>query len=156
MTSFPLLHAAQAAVGQAPPLQLWLWCFISALLAGALAGAISAHRLPALAARRRIAIRVCAALTGIALVPAVLPYDHLRASRLGEDPAAHAEHCHESPASCADAPVTSGPGQMIDAAPLLAEPAMFSVLLLAAVPLLIGLSRRPNLRPPLRSASFSI
>lgn len=153
MTTFPLLHAAQAAVGQAPPLQFWILCFVFALLIGAVAGAISARGLPAPAARRRIALRVGATLTALALIPAVVPFDHLFAVDEIEEAAAHAAHCHESPASCADAPVTAGPGQMIDAAPLLVEPTMVAILLVASVSVLVGLTRRPALPPPLRVAT---
>jgi hypothetical protein len=154
VTSLPLLHAAQAAVGDGPPAVLWLVCFVSALIAGALAGLLSAGYAPAPRTRRKIALRAAAVLTALAVVPAVVPYDHMLPEQVGAA-MSHAEHCHESPAACADAPVTSGPGQMIDSAPLLAEPGMLAVLLLTATPLLVGLTRRPALRPPMLTLDAS-
>jgi hypothetical protein len=95
-------------------------------------------------------------LTALALVPAVVPYDHLLPSSHIEELAAHAAHCHESPAACADAPVTSGPGQMIDAAPLLPVPEAVPVLMFVLVTLLTGVTIAPLLRPPLRQATLSV
>jgi hypothetical protein len=156
VTSLPLLHAAQAAVGHGPPVLVWLVCFVTALCVGVFAGMLSTGYAPAPRTRRKVAMRAAAVLTGLALMPAVIPYDHLLSATHLDDVATHAEHCHDSPAACADAPVTSGPGQMIDSAPLLVEPVMLAVLLLGAAPLLIGLTRRPILRPPMRTTPVSI
>jgi hypothetical protein len=97
-------------------------------------------------------------LTMLAVLPSVIAYDHIlpRDTPGGERAAVHAAHCHDSPGSCADAPITSGPGQMLDAAPLVAAPAMLSILLLTITPVLIGVTRRPYLRPPLPLVAASI
>jgi hypothetical protein len=134
---------------------MWLFCFFIGLAAGAAAGAWTFRWTSAPRRRRKIVLRCAGVLTALALVPAVVPYDHLLPSSHIEELAAHAAHCHESPAACADAPVTSGPGQMIDSAPLLAEPGMLAVLLLTATPLLVGLTRRPVLRPPVLTLAAS-
>jgi hypothetical protein len=155
LTSLPLLHAAQSAVGSAPPIAIWLVCFGAAIAVGAAAGALSAGAVWSPRRRRTLALRAAATLTALALMPAVIPYDHLVRAGHASETAVHEAHCHESPAACADAPVTSGPGQMIDAAPLLVEPAMLSILLLAAAPILRGISRRPVPRPPTFAAVLS-
>jgi hypothetical protein len=90
----------------------------------------------------------------LALLPAVLPVDHLlpdvaHAAEEAHAEGVHASHCHESPANCADAPVTSGPGQMLDGGLLIPQPALsLAMVLLAAVPILRSVARRPDLRPP--------
>jgi predicted permease len=154
--TLPLLHVAEGAASTASLFSIWLLFFGLALAAGAFAGWCSSRLLRG-RTRQRIAIFAAGMLTALALVPSAIPYDHLLP---GEGPveqtAVHAAHCHESAAGCADAPITSGPGQMIDAAPLLAEPAMLSVLLLTAASILIGVNRRPVLRPPMRAVAASI
>ena len=97
-------------------------------------------------------------LLAIAVLPSVLPYDHLLLPTVSHDDGhehahegpAHAEHCHSTPASCADAPLTSGPGQFLQADALLSAPALTAVLLLLAVPMLAGRTIAPELRPPLQ------
>ncbi|MDP9236762.1 MAG: hypothetical protein M3P30_05090 [Chloroflexota bacterium] len=104
--------------------------------------------------RRTIARSALALLVFLAVLPSVLPYDHLLPlaghSDIGKaDQAAHASHCHVSPGTCSDAPVTSGPGQLLMGDPLVATPAMLSILLLLTLPALAGITRRPEIRPPL-------
>jgi hypothetical protein len=151
----PLLHAT-SGVATAPPLVLWLCCFAGGVAAGGFAAWCGA-RLRRARTRRRAGILVAGVLAAMALAPSVIPYDHILPGAAHENSSSvHAAHCHDSPAGCADASVTSGPGQMIDSAPLLGEPAMLSVLLLVLAPVLVGVSRRPALRPPLRAALASI
>ena len=160
MPVLPVLHAAQGAVETAPPLGAWLLLFAAAVCAGSVAGYISRNRRPALPGvrtRRRATWAVAWTLTLLAVVPSVIPYDHI-ISAAGHDEghaAVHAAHCHESPAACADAPVTSGPGQMVDAAPLALPPAMLLLLMTLVLPTLVGITRRPMLRPPLGLAVAS-
>jgi hypothetical protein len=154
MPLLPLLHATQTVVQALPSATDCLVVLVVAVAVGAIANAITRlrHRV-----RRRLGAAALAALVALAVLPSVVPYDHLIAAPHDDDGAAvHASHCHDTPASCADAPVTSGPGQILDAGPLLVLPAMASVLLIAVSPVLRGISRRPMLRPPLLSAAVSI
>jgi hypothetical protein len=88
-----------------------------------------------------------------AVLPSVLPYDHLLVTAHAGHEDTHELHCHGAPGSCADAPLPSGPGQMLGADPLIVVPAMLSLALLVVVLPLSSVSRRPELRPPLRLAS---
>jgi len=70
---------------------------------------------------RRIAI----VMTALALLPAVLPYDHLLPGLHIEDQAeesVHASHCHVEPGSCSDVPLASGFGEFVFNEPLVAIP----------------------------------
>ena len=101
------------------------------------------------AARLAIQLTVFAAL-----LPSVLPYDHLlptTAAAATDNQSVHAAHCHESPGSCSDAPVSSGAGQFMAAEPLIVAPALVVMLLLFTAPLLRGVTPRPEVRPPLRA-----
>jgi hypothetical protein len=90
------------------------------------------------------------ALVFLALLPAVLPYDHLflTDAHAAADEAIHESHCHVSPGSCTDAPVTSGLGQLLLTDPLAVAPAMLAVLLVLPMLALRGISLKPNIRPP--------
>ena len=108
------------------------------------------------AGRRRIAragLARTAAMTLLllAVLPSVVPYDHFFGHvDMGPDESAvHAAHCHGSPGSCADAPVTSGPGQLLMSEPLLASPAMLTVRIHTLVVMLAGRAVPPDLRPPI-------
>jgi hypothetical protein len=91
---------------------------------------------------------VMVALAFFALLPSVVPYDHLLVAPHKGHEDTHALHCHGAPGECADAPIPAGPGQMIAAEPLIAVPAMLSLALLIAVIPLAGVTRRPELQPP--------
>jgi hypothetical protein len=150
----PLLHAAQAVHTAAsinlPALALTVGVVAAVATFGALA---LAHLLRKARSRRRVALVTGAVLAAMAVAPSVVPYDHLGAFGAHDDHSAvHVSHCHTSPASCSDAPVTFGPGQLIGADPLIVVPAMLSMLILAAVAPLLGVSRRPELRPPVTVA----
>jgi hypothetical protein len=93
------------------------------------------------------------ALAVFAVLPSVVPYDHLLVTQEAAHEAAHSSHCHGTPGGCADAPVPSGPGQLFANEPLIAVPAMLALLLLVAVMPLVGVTRRPELRPPMLAAS---
>ena len=62
--------------------------------------------------RRRAAGAVATVLLFLALLPSVVPYDHLiaRNTHAESEEAAptHASHCHVNPGTCSDAPVTAG------------------------------------------------
>jgi hypothetical protein len=149
----PLLHTSQTVVSAAPGAAACLVALAGAIAVGLAAGRVSRMRRRA---QRRLVVAAISALALLAVLPSVVPYDHLLPATHDDGAAAvHASHCHDTPSSCADAPVTSGPGQIIDSAPLLIAPAMLSVLLFAVTPMLIGITRRPILRPPLLSVAAS-
>jgi hypothetical protein len=86
-------------------------------------GVVSLPRVP-LRTRKRLGQALFGVLITLAVLPAVLPYDHIlaRGASSGAGPAtAHAKHCHVASASCADAPVASGPGQFIFTEQLLSD-----------------------------------
>jgi hypothetical protein len=90
-------------------------------------------------------------LVFFAVLPSVVPYDHLLPGGHVDTPAAealHAQHCHGAPASCADAPIAAGPGQLIFSDPLVIAPAVLAVLIALTIPALSGISIRPPTRPP--------
>jgi hypothetical protein len=143
----PLLHVGNAVVSAGPGVIACLIVLAAAVVLGSAAGAFSRQRRRV---RRRLATIACSLLVLAAVTPSVLPYDHLlTAFHAHEGAAVHASHCHDSPSSCADAPVTSGPGQILDSAPLLVIPAMVAVLLIIVTTMPVGITRRPALRPPL-------
>jgi hypothetical protein len=108
--------------------------------------------------RRRTAARAAlAALVFLAVLPSVFPYDHLLPGQLlfgasEAEESMHASHCHVSPATCSDAPITSGPGQLLFGTPMVVVPSMLAVLLMLTIPALAGITRRPEIRPPLLAA----
>jgi hypothetical protein len=105
---------------------------------------------------RRTASTACAVVVMLAVLPSVLPYDHIFAHDAGvaeAQDAVHASHCHMSPGTCSDAPVTAGPGQFILGDPLIVAPAMLAVLMAIVMPMLFGRTLRPELRPPLPAAT---
>lgn len=145
-----LLHMAQDPAGAAS-----LGPLASGALAGGagfVGGATAAFAL----SRRRTAMRfgmvAIWALALMAIAPSVLPYDHLFATAEDEHTAFHASHCHDTPGSCADAPVTAGPGQILSTEPLLPIAPLAATLLILAIPLLYGITFRPEVRPPMRVA----
>jgi hypothetical protein len=100
---------------------------------------------------RRFARRTAVVMTALALLPAVLPYDHLLPGLHIEDhadEAVHASHCHVSPGSCSDVPLASGVGEFVFNEPLVAVPAMLTVALFVAAKVLRGTTPRPEVRPP--------
>lgn len=91
-----------------------------------------------------------------AVLPAVLPYDHLIVpAHLDDDAheAVHVAHCHVSPATCSDAPMSAGLGQFLHADPLVLVPAMLAILLLAALTVPSTTYGRPEPRPPMALAT---
>ncbi|HXK32938.1 MAG TPA: hypothetical protein VNM91_02860, partial [Dehalococcoidia bacterium] len=79
----------------------------------------------------------------------VFPYDHVGPIDAGGDAQAHAAHCHVTPGSCADAPVSAGPGQFVFSDALLVVPALALVAIVVASATLVGRVPRPAPRPPL-------
>lgn len=142
-----LLHMAQDPAGTAP---------LGPLASGALAGGagIAGGAAAAFALlRRRLAMRFAAiavsALALMAIAPSIFPYDHVFVTAEDEHRAFHGSHCHNTPGSCADAPVTAGPGQILSTEPLLPVAPLVATLLILAVPLLYGITSRPEVRPPM-------
>jgi hypothetical protein len=124
----------------------WVGVFALAVFS-AIAAAVWIPR----AARKRTALRlgswVVAAAVGLAVLPTVLPYDHLLLSEVAHSDV-HKDHCHDAPGSCADAPISAGAGQFMSTEPLLAEPALTAVLLVFTIAAIAGMTFRPTLRPP--------
>lgn len=105
---------------------------------------------------RRAARPAMAAVVALAILPSILPFDHLLpapASHAAEHGAAaiHASHCHVSPGSCADAPVAAGLGQFLATDPLLVVPALLLSAIILTIPLMAGVTTTPLTRPPLAS-----
>src|SRR3990172_6238038 len=102
----PLLHAAQASLATS---SLDARVATGAVLAFAVVMAVMWRPAPpgrAMLVRmtmwRRIAPRIAIVMTALALLPAVLPYDHLLPGLHVEDRAGealHASHCHVAPGS---------------------------------------------------------
>src|SRR5438093_11142032 len=66
--------------------------------------------------RRAVGVRIAVLAVFFAVLPAVLPYDHLftdHGAIRAADEATHEMHCHLTPGSCADAPISAGPGQLL-------------------------------------------
>ena len=100
---------------------------------------------------RRTARRVAVVMTALALLPAVLPYDHLLPGLHIEgdaEEAVHASHCHVAPGSCSDVPLASGLGEFVFNEPLVMIPAMLAVAIFATTQVLRGSTPRPEVRPP--------
>jgi hypothetical protein len=154
MGSLPLLHIAESRVA-VTTLDWRIVALAVALFAAWLAVTLKPWRV-----RRRMtmqAARLAAAgLLFLAVLPSVLPYDHLLPhDEHDERPGAtavHASHCHDTPGSCADAPLPAGPGQLLSNSPLLPSPALLAVLMGVCLTALVGLTMRPELRPPLAAA----
>ncbi|MEX2227495.1 MAG: hypothetical protein WEB52_13715 [Dehalococcoidia bacterium] len=153
----PLLHVAETVV-RVTVLDGRFLAAGALMLALAIALIWSPRRGDHISLRRRDARAAGRAaivvLVFLAVLPSVVPYDHLLVPANAGHEDVHATHCHGAPGECADAPIPAGPGQMFGSVPLIAVPAMLSLLLLIAVVPLVGTTRRPELRPPLRVASI--
>ncbi len=106
-------------------------------------------------ARRNLLTVVAYVAIAIAVLPGVLPLDHMTAAH-DDSPAeqqVHASHCHESPGTCSDLPLLSGPGQFLAPEPLILAPAQVSVLLPVSAAALAGRTDAPETRPPRRGQS---
>ncbi len=161
MDSVPLppLHIGRAALDAGAP---DLRAVAIALAAFAVAAVlIWVPALPSGAVLRRrvwlsLGKKFVVVMVALAVLPAVLPYDHLFAPAHadgGADAAVHASHCHASPGTCSDAPLASGLGQFLFSEPLVVAPAMLTLVLLAVGVTLHGVYRRPETPPPMLRAS---
>jgi hypothetical protein len=161
MESLILLHIAQTAAQVSAVDPAALVAAAAAFTVAAIAiwlpcSPLSVRTLRSRRGRRRVASVTASALVFLALLPSVVPYDHLfvhDAHAATIDESVHASHCHVSPGTCSDAPVSSGPGQLLMSAPLVVTPAMLAVLITATATVLVGISFRPETPPPLISAS---
>jgi hypothetical protein len=153
--SFPLLHAAGSvrAVYDVDPLAI---AGGAALFVAATAWAWAPRDGFLVRARtlRRFGRAIAVTLVVAALLPSLFPYDHLlqRDAHASEHGPVHALHCHDTPGSCADAPLPAGPGELFAAAPLLTTPALISVAMAVAVVVLCGVTKRPPVPPPVQSS----
>lgn len=119
-------------------------------LFAAAAAAIWAPVVRSRRAWRRLARVAMVATMLVAIFPSVAPYDHLLPAEAHADTTeTHTAHCHTTPGSCSDAPVSAGAGQFLMSDALVAVPALSAIAILLAIPMLVGVSSRPNLRPPL-------
>lgn len=155
MGSLVLLHIAQTAVDvtTVDPVMLSAAIFALAAFVAAIWLPRPGTRIHALVSRRsrRRALALTATVVVLfALLPSIVPYDHLFGDNhaSGEERAVHTSHCHVSPGTCSDPPVSSGPGQLLMNAPLVVTPAMLAVLITGAATVLVGVSVRPEIRPP--------
>jgi len=143
----PVLHVAQSAAHA--PVDARIIAAGACALA-AVVGATFAPRCRLCVTPRALRLLVALALL-FAVLPSVVPFDHLlpgaAAHDIGDD-AVHAAHCHIAPGSCADAPLTAGPGQLLAATPLVSLPAMIAVLIVISLPSIAGSSPRPETPPP--------
>jgi hypothetical protein len=161
MGSLILLHIGQTAAQVATVDPAALVAAAAAFTVAAIAiwlprSPLSVRTLRSRRGRRRVASVIASALVFLALLPSVVPYDHLfvhDAHAATIDESVHAAHCHVSPGTCSDAPVSSGPGQLLMSAPLVVTPAMLAVLITATATVLVGISFRPETPPPLIPAS---
>lgn len=159
--SLILLHIAQTAVRitTVDPAIVAAACVAFAIAAVAIwlpSSTLSLRTLRHRRGRRRIASTGISVVVFLALLPSVVPYDHLFVQEHHPETAAaeavHASHCHASPATCSDAPITAGLGQLLMSEPLTATPAMLALLMLITTTVLVGISFRPDTRPPLSFA----
>ena len=152
----PLLHVAQSAAD----LTMVDRSVIAAGFAGMFASALAIWRperwrklnpLRSKRARRRIVGVVGGVMLFVAAVPLVAPVDHIfmphAESEAHEE--VHTAHCHNSPGSCSDLPLVSGPGQFLSTDPLIVTPALVAMLLLFVAPIMRGITHRPEIPPPL-------
>ncbi len=151
----PLLHAA------APASRAWgvdlrvaaIAAIIGVFLIAVLAFPDEVRTLRRRMKRAGAAHCTIAILAAFAVLPSAVPYDHFFAHNDGPaDAAVHAAHCHTTPGSCADAPISSGPGQLLFSQPMLPLPAGDDALPSAAHlddHALAGRSVPPELRPPI-------
>lgn len=150
----PLLHVAQSTAGLSQVDRTVLGSAVAAFCSGLVAiwrpdnwvrlNPCRRH------VRRRLSIVVAYGAIAVALFPSVLPLDHIMSPHedSGAEQQVHASHCHESPGTCSDLPLLSGPGQFLASEPLLIAPALLMVLLLSAVAGLVGRSEKPEILPP--------
>jgi hypothetical protein len=106
---------------------------------------------------RRVARPVAIVALSLAVLPSVLPFDHILPATSPEavassTSAVHADHCHVGPGACADAPLAAGLGQFLAADPLVVTPALTLIAVLLIIPALAGVTMRPLTRPPLPAA----
>jgi hypothetical protein len=161
MESLILLHIGQTAVQVATVDPATLVAAAVAFAVAAIAiwlphSPLSVHTLRSRRGRRRVASATASALVFFALLPSVVPYDHLfvhDAHAATIDESVHVSHCHVSPGTCSDAPITAGPGQLMLSEPLVLAPAMLAVLIAATATVLVGISFRPETPPPLIPAN---
>lgn len=152
----PILHAAQSAAE--------LTIVDRSVLATTAAGMVPAtlaiwrpkrwsslNPLKSLRARRRFVSAFGGIMVLVAVVPLAAPVDHIflpHAESAAHDEV-HTSHCHNSPGSCSDLPLVSGPGQFLSTEPLIVTPALVAVLLLFAFPMMRGITQRPEVPPPM-------
>ena len=151
----PLLHVA------APPSRVWgvdlrvvaVAALASIFLIAALAFPDELRLLRRRLRRAGAAHCTIAVLAAFAVLQSAVPYDHFFAHNDGPAEASiHAAHCHTSPGSCADAPISSGPGQLLFSQPILPPPANDDALPSTAYSdqhALAGRTIPPELRPPI-------
>jgi hypothetical protein len=101
--------------------------------------------------RSRLVALAAWSLAFLAVLPSVVPYDHMMSEthtateNHGE---IHAKHCHEGPATCSDAPVSAGPGQLMFSQPLLPSVDLTSAPLVDVLVYLEDTAVPPGAPPP--------
>ena len=152
----PLLHVGQTAL-RATAVDFRI-AALSASVFVLVVAAIWQPAWPSAAAvvRRRFVRSIGRRMLFLFVVAAVLPYDHLIVpAHIEADAheAVHVAHCHVSPGTCSDAPLSAGVGQFMHAEPLVLVPSMLAILLLASAVAPRTTYRRPEPRPPMAPAT---
>jgi hypothetical protein len=150
--ALPLLHIVQAAARtpSVDPTVLGVAASVGGMVLARLywPQGLTLRRL----ARSRCVRVAMGVLLFAAILPSVVPYDHVlpgsHVDNIAAAASAHEAHCHGAPASCADAPVAAGPGQLMFTEPIVVAPPMLAVLIVLATPALCGITPRPDTRPP--------
>lgn len=154
--TLPLLHAAQSATGLTRVNSDVLVLALAAFVSGAVV--VWRPRLRMLGQRRirhRVMVLTTYGAMTIAVLPSVLPLDHILSPHVdsGNEQQVHTSHCHGSPSSCSDVPLLSGPGQLLASEPLILVPALVLGVILATTLSLKGRTEKPEIPPPLCSAA---
>jgi hypothetical protein len=149
-----ILHVGSDAASRATSVDLRIVAAGLAALSAVFAALFFCEGVRALRRFVRPAVRVraaCAVVLVFVVMPNVLPYDHLWLRHGGHESSAsevHASHCHGSPSSCTDPPLTSGPGQMLYSDMLLPDTPLSERAVVPFEPIAAGQTVPPDFPPP--------
>jgi len=148
MAPTPVLHAGETVARLTVDWRVLAVALVALVVALVIIWRPTRLRAPLHATRARSLARtaVCA-LALLAVLPSVLPYDHLILDVPAGDAETHAQHCHGA-GECSSGGASSVAAPFVEPESLLAAPALTSVLLLLLIAPLTGVTRRPEPRPP--------
>ena len=149
----PMLHVVPTRSGPltVDPAGVLFACLVFGVVLGVLWRSSIAGLLGNRAGRRRVARGIGGALLFLAILPAVVPYDHILLPHhddSGQSSSVHQMHCHDTPGSCSDQPMTSGPGEFLFGSPLIVAPSLVSTLLATADARVTSFAEAPATPPP--------